>query len=117
MSLKGTKTQDNLKAAFAGESQANRRYLYFAQPVNPREITTGWKPIPRLQRECFRSLPANRVVLRPRGWARGVELFEMVGRKFHAGRRDGVFDLVEPFDSDDWRRDRGLRECPGEREL
>ncbi len=30
-SLKGTKSHDNLKAAFAGESQANRRYLYFAR--------------------------------------------------------------------------------------
>ena len=30
MKLKRTKTHDNLKAAFAGESQANRRYLYFA---------------------------------------------------------------------------------------
>lgn len=30
MDLKGSKTQDNLKEAFAGESQANRRYLYFA---------------------------------------------------------------------------------------
>jgi len=29
--LKGTKTHDNLKAAFAGESQANRRYIYFAK--------------------------------------------------------------------------------------
>src|ERR1700726_3536591 len=29
-SLKGSKTEENLKAAFAGESQANRRYLYFA---------------------------------------------------------------------------------------
>jgi rubrerythrin len=29
--LKGTKTHNNLKAAFAGESQANRRYLYFAK--------------------------------------------------------------------------------------
>ena len=28
--LKGTKTEQNLKYAFAGESQANRRYLYFA---------------------------------------------------------------------------------------
>ena len=28
--LKGTKTEKNLKDAFAGESQANRRYLYFA---------------------------------------------------------------------------------------
>ena len=31
MSLKGSQTEENLKAAFAGESQANRRYLYFAQ--------------------------------------------------------------------------------------
>lgn len=29
--LKGTKTHNNLKEAFAGESQANRRYLYFAK--------------------------------------------------------------------------------------
>ena len=29
-SLKGTSTEKNLKDAFAGESQANRRYLYFA---------------------------------------------------------------------------------------
>jgi rubrerythrin len=29
--LKGTKTHGNLKEAFAGESQANRRYLYFAK--------------------------------------------------------------------------------------
>ena len=30
MALKGSKTEQNLKDAFAGESQANRRYLYFA---------------------------------------------------------------------------------------
>lgn len=30
-SLKGTKSHENLKHAFAGESQANRRYLYFAR--------------------------------------------------------------------------------------
>ncbi|MGH7820613.1 MAG: rubrerythrin family protein [Candidatus Binatia bacterium] len=29
--LNGTKTHQNLKEAFAGESQANRRYLYFAR--------------------------------------------------------------------------------------
>lgn len=32
--LRGTKTEENLKAAFAGESQANRRYLYFAQKAD-----------------------------------------------------------------------------------
>ena len=30
-SLEGTRTHANLKEAFAGESQANRRYLYFAK--------------------------------------------------------------------------------------
>ena len=30
MALKGSKTEQNLKDAFSGESQANRRYLYFA---------------------------------------------------------------------------------------
>lgn len=32
--LKGSKTESNLKAAFAGESQANRRYLYFANKAD-----------------------------------------------------------------------------------
>jgi rubrerythrin len=32
--LKGTKTHANLKYAFAGESQANRRYLYFAKQAD-----------------------------------------------------------------------------------
>ncbi len=32
--LKGSKTEQNLKDAFAGESQANRRYLYFARKAD-----------------------------------------------------------------------------------
>ncbi len=32
--LTGSKTHDNLKNAFAGESQANRRYLYFARQAD-----------------------------------------------------------------------------------
>jgi rubrerythrin len=32
--LKGSKTHQNLKDAFAGESQANRRYLYFAKTAD-----------------------------------------------------------------------------------
>src|SRR5881398_1438925 len=34
MSLAASKTLQNLKEAFAGESQANRRYLYFAQKAD-----------------------------------------------------------------------------------
>jgi rubrerythrin len=32
--IKGTKSEENLKHAFAGESQANRRYLYFARAAD-----------------------------------------------------------------------------------
>jgi rubrerythrin len=32
--LNGSKTHHNLKEAFAGESQANRRYLYFARQAD-----------------------------------------------------------------------------------
>ena len=32
--LKGSKTENNLKDAIAGESQANRRYLYFAKQAD-----------------------------------------------------------------------------------
>jgi rubrerythrin len=34
--LKGSKTEENLKAAFAGESQANRRYLVFREQSRHR---------------------------------------------------------------------------------
>jgi len=33
-SVKGTKTEQSLKEAFSGESQANRRYLYFANQAD-----------------------------------------------------------------------------------
>jgi rubrerythrin len=32
--LKGSQTEENLKEAFARESQANRRYMYFAQKAD-----------------------------------------------------------------------------------
>jgi rubrerythrin len=45
--LKGTKTHENLKAAFAGESQANRRYLYFAKQAD----IEGFPDVARLFRD------------------------------------------------------------------
>ncbi len=33
-SLEGTKSLENLKEAFAGEAQANRRYLYFSRAAD-----------------------------------------------------------------------------------
>ena len=37
--LKGTKTHENLKAAFAGESQANRRYLLLCKAGGYRGLS------------------------------------------------------------------------------
>ena len=34
MQLKGSKTEENLKAAFISEAQSNRRYLYFANTAD-----------------------------------------------------------------------------------
>src|SRR5438552_18524756 len=44
--LKGSKTEENLKAAFSGESQANRRYLYFANKAD----VEGQDDVPALVR-------------------------------------------------------------------
>jgi rubrerythrin len=44
--LKDSKTLDNLKDAFAGESQANRRYLYFAKIADVEgysEVATNFR--------------------------------------------------------------------------
>ena len=50
MSLKGTKTKENLEAAFAGESQANRRYLYFAQKADIKGIMMWHQYLDQLQK-------------------------------------------------------------------
>ena len=44
--LAGSQTHNNLKAAFAGESQANRRYLYFAKVADAEgqeDIAAGFR--------------------------------------------------------------------------
>ena len=46
--LKGTKTHENLKHAFAGESQANRRYLYFAQKADIDRFFTAVQGHPEI---------------------------------------------------------------------
>ena len=54
--LKGTKTHDNLKAAFAGESQANRRYLYFAQQGRRRRPERRRRAVPLDRRRRDRAM-------------------------------------------------------------
>ena len=61
MSLKGSKTEENLKAAFAGESQANRRYLYFASKADVEgfnDAAAVFRSIARLRfrQRCARAI-------------------------------------------------------------
>src|SRR4029450_8338748 len=65
--LKGSKTLENLKAAFAGESMANRRYLSFA----PKADVEGYNDVPAV----FRSTAEGET-----GHAHGhLEYMETVG--------------------------------------
>ncbi|MSP42436.1 MAG: rubrerythrin [Alphaproteobacteria bacterium] len=67
MNLKGAQTLDNLKAAFAVESQANRRYLYFPQKAG----VEGYNDVAAV----FRSTAEGET-----GHAHGhLEFMEMVG--------------------------------------
>jgi hypothetical protein len=63
--LRDSKTHDNLEHVFAGESQANRRYLYFARRADiegspeigdPLRDTTPRLPV--ANRFCFGSAPS-----------------------------------------------------------
>ncbi len=69
--LKGTKTEKNLLEAFAGESQANRRYLAFAKQAEKE----GYTQIGKLFRAAaeaetvhahahLRTLEASRILLK-----------------------------------------------------
>ena len=68
--LDGTKTHENLKEAFAGESQANRRYLWFAQKAD------------------IEGHPDSAKSARDEGFDEIADWFETLGRaeKSHAGR-------------------------------
>jgi hypothetical protein len=51
--LKGSKTEQHLKAALAAESQANRRYLYFAQKADVEGLRRSRRcsaPSPKVRR-------------------------------------------------------------------
>ena len=56
MALANSKTIENLKAAFAGESQANRRYLYFAQKAD----VEGYNDVAAVFRRAFARLRNGR---------------------------------------------------------
>ena len=91
-SLEKSKTHENLKEAFAGESQANRRYLYFAQKAD----VEGYPDVAALFRsvaegetyEYTEMYPGFARTARDEGFDQIAEWFETLARaeKSHAGR-------------------------------
>ena len=59
MTLQGTKTHENLKEAFAGESQANRRYLWFAQKADVEGYPDAVMPASAPLRRARRVMPTR----------------------------------------------------------
>ena len=96
--LKGTKTHDNLKEAFAGESQANRRYLWFAQKAD----VEGYPDVAALFRsvaegetyEYTEMYPGFARTARDEGFEQIAEWLETLARaeKSHAGRFTQALD-------------------------
>ena len=102
MALKGSKTESNLKEAFAGESQANRRYLYFSR----RADIEGHPDVAGLFRdvaegetyEYTEMYPGFARTARDEGFEEIAEWFETLARaeKSHAGRfTKGLASLSE----------------------
>jgi rubrerythrin len=85
----GSKTQGNLKEAFAGESQANRRYLYFAQKADVEGYPDNLKSaIAGETYEYTEMYPGFAKTARDEGFDEVAEWLETLARaeKSHAGR-------------------------------
>ena len=90
--LKGSETEKNLKEAFAGESQANRRYLYFARKAD----IEGYPDVAGLFRdvaegetyEYTQMYPGFAKTAREEGFEKIAAWFETLARaeKSHANR-------------------------------
>ena len=84
MTLSNSKTIENLKAAFSGESQANRRYLYFASKAEHIIVTAD--SVNMVGEACTSGAP--------------VQVFELAGgnrkfRTFHSDMQGA--GLTRPF--------------------
>ena len=79
-SLKETKSLENLKAAFAGEAQANRRYLYFARQAD----IEGYADIGGLFRDTAEAETGSTIIVHPRSLPPAYEHVRRQGP--HTGR-------------------------------
>ena len=93
--LQGTRTHDNLKAAFAGESQANRRYLYFANKADV-EGQNNVAALFRSTAEDTDMYPGMAKAARGEGFDEIADWFETLAKaeRSHANRFQKALDAL-----------------------
>ena len=110
MELKGSKTEQNLMAAFAGESQARNKYTYYAQKAREE----GMEQIARIFEETARNeqehaklwfkalhgdaMPDTAANLEDAAAGENYEWTDMYARMARAAREEGFEDLAEKFE-------------------
>jgi len=85
-----TTTSENLQAAFAGESQANRRYLFFAEKAEDE----GYKQIARLFRAA-----ADAETVHARNHMRVMQEVKSTRENLMAAREGENYEFVEMYPS------------------
>ena len=100
MSLKGSKTEQNLKDAFSGESQANRRYLYFAQKADIEgfnDVAAVFRSTAEGETHEYTDMyPGMARTARDEGFDEIADWFETLAKaeKSHAGRFQKALDTM-----------------------
>ena len=110
MELKGTKTEANLQTAFAGESQAHTKYLYYAGKARK----DGYVQIANLFEETAKNekehakiwfkylhggeVPATEVNLADAADGENFEWTDMYARMAKEAREEGFPEIAEKFE-------------------
>ena len=96
--LKGTRTEANLLAAFAGESQARNKYTYYASAARKEGYVENLKDAAAGERYEWTEMYAEFAkVAREEGFTRIAYLFEAVGKieKEHEERYNKLLKNLE----------------------
>ena len=107
--LKGTKTEQNLLAAFAGESQARNKYTYFASAAKKEgyeqiaaiflETAENEKEHAKLHFKALSGIGDTRANLQAAADGEGYEWTEMYPRMAKEAREEGFPEIGRLFDA------------------
>ena len=107
--IKGTKTEKNLKDAFAGESQARNKYTYFASVARKegyekiaaifQETADNEKEHAKLHFKLLNGIGTTADNLRAAAAGETDEFTDMYPRMAHEAREEGFADIAFLFES------------------